>query len=29
MLEDDPRNPRMIQTVWGTGYVFVPPDATA
>ena len=27
LLEDDPRNPRMIQTVWGAGYVFVPPEA--
>ena len=24
MLEDDPANPRYIQTVWGLGYVFVP-----
>jgi two-component system phosphate regulon response regulator OmpR len=24
MLEDDPGNPRYIQTVWGVGYVFVP-----
>jgi two-component system phosphate regulon response regulator OmpR len=24
MLEDDPSNPRYIQTVWGLGYVFVP-----
>lgn len=24
MLEDDPTNPRYIQTVWGLGYVFVP-----
>lgn len=29
LLEDDPRNPRMIQTVWGTGYVFVPPETAA
>jgi two-component system phosphate regulon response regulator OmpR len=24
MLENDPTNPRYIQTVWGLGYVFVP-----
>ncbi|WP_028116473.1 two-component system response regulator OmpR [Ferrimonas senticii] len=24
MIEDDPSNPRYIQTVWGLGYVFVP-----
>jgi two-component system phosphate regulon response regulator OmpR len=24
LLEDDPRRPRWIQTVWGYGYVFVP-----
>ena len=23
-LEQDPRAPRYIQTVWGVGYVFVP-----
>jgi DNA-binding response OmpR family regulator len=28
LLEQDPRNPRLIQTVWGMGYVFVPPGAT-
>lgn len=28
MLEDDPANPRYIQTVWGLGYVFVP-DGTS
>ncbi len=28
MLEQDPQNPRYIQTVWGLGYVFVP-DGTA
>ena len=28
LLEDDPRQPRLIQTVWGVGYVFVPPEAT-
>ncbi|MBS7456474.1 two-component system response regulator OmpR [Coralloluteibacterium stylophorae] len=27
LLEDDPRHPRLIQTVWGVGYVFVPPAA--
>ncbi|WP_116811978.1 two-component system response regulator OmpR [Steroidobacter cummioxidans] len=25
LIEQDPRNPRLIQTVWGTGYVYVPP----
>lgn len=25
LIEDDPRNPKLIQTVWGVGYVFVPP----
>ena len=29
LLEDDPRNPRLIQTVWGVGYVFVPPESQA
>ena len=24
MIEEDPANPRYIQTVWGLGYVFVP-----
>jgi two-component system, OmpR family, phosphate regulon response regulator OmpR len=24
LLEDDPRQPRWLQTVWGVGYVFVP-----
>jgi len=24
LVEDDPRAPRYLQTVWGTGYVFVP-----
>lgn len=24
LIEDDPSNPRYIQTVWGIGYVFVP-----
>ena len=27
LIEADPSNPRMIQTVWGVGYVFVPEDA--
>lgn len=26
LLEEDPGNPRYIQTVWGYGYVFVPDD---
>lgn len=29
MLEDDPANPRYIQTVWGLGYVFVPDGTSA
>lgn len=29
VLEDDPRNPRIIQTVWGVGYVYVPPGESA
>jgi DNA-binding response OmpR family regulator len=28
-IEPDPRNPRVIQTVWGKGYVFVPPGEAA
>ena len=28
LIEADPAQPRMIQTVWGVGYVFVPEDAT-
>ncbi len=28
LIEDDPKNPRWLQTVWGHGYVFVP-DAVA
>ena len=24
VLEDDPKQPRWIQTVWGTGYRFSP-----
>lgn len=27
LLEDDPAKPRIIQTVWGFGYVFNPGDA--
>lgn len=27
LIEDDPKHPRWLQTVWGTGYVFVPEDA--
>jgi two-component system phosphate regulon response regulator OmpR len=27
LIETDPANPRLIQTVWGIGYVFVPDDA--
>jgi two-component system phosphate regulon response regulator OmpR len=26
LIESDPANPRMIQTVWGVGYVFIPED---
>ena len=26
LIETDPSTPRMIQTVWGVGYVFVPED---
>jgi DNA-binding response OmpR family regulator len=29
VLEDDVRNPRIIQTVWGVGYVYVPPEEEA
>ncbi|MDH5822546.1 two-component system response regulator OmpR [Luteimonas sp. RD2P54] len=29
VLEDDPRDPRLIQTVWGVGYVYVPPEDSA
>jgi two-component system phosphate regulon response regulator OmpR len=29
MLEQDPTNPRYIQTVWGLGYVFVPDGQNA
>jgi len=27
LIEDDPKSPRWLQTVWGTGYVFVPEQA--
>ena len=27
LIENDPSNPRLIQTVWGIGYVFVPEEA--
>ncbi len=27
LVEDDPRHPRWLQTMWGTGYVFVPDEA--
>jgi two-component system phosphate regulon response regulator OmpR len=27
LIENDPTNPRLIQTVWGIGYVFVPDEA--
>ncbi|WP_202845023.1 two-component system response regulator OmpR [Luteimonas saliphila] len=27
LIEDDPKQPRILQTVWGVGYVFVPPEA--
>lgn len=29
LLEDDPGQPRLIQTVWGVGYVYVPPEQAA
>ncbi len=29
LLEDDARNPAIVQTVWGVGYVFVPPGKAA
>jgi DNA-binding response OmpR family regulator len=28
LVEDDPKHPRWLQTVWGTGYVFVPENAS-
>jgi len=24
LIEDDPHNPRYLQTVWGVGYVLIP-----
>jgi len=27
LVEEDPKHPRWLQTVWGTGYVFVPEGA--
>jgi two-component system phosphate regulon response regulator OmpR len=27
LIEEDPASPRLIRTVWGTGYIFVPPAA--
>ncbi len=24
IIEEDPSNPRYLQTVWGLGYVFIP-----
>lgn len=29
LLEEDPSQPRLIQTVWGVGYVYVPPEEPA
>lgn len=29
LLEEDPRSPRLLQTVWGFGYVYVPPEQDA
>ena len=29
IVEDDPANPRTIQTVWGFGYVYVPASENA
>ena len=29
LLEEDPRSPRLLQTVWGVGYVYVPPGEIA
>jgi len=28
LIESDPANPKIIQTVWGVGYVFVPEGAS-
>ncbi|MDR6842672.1 two-component system response regulator OmpR [Pseudoxanthomonas sacheonensis] len=29
LLEEDPHSPRLLQTVWGVGYVYVPPGESA
>ncbi|KAB8190198.1 two-component system response regulator OmpR [Lysobacter maris] len=29
LIEDEPSRPRLLQTVWGVGYVFVPPEQDA
>jgi DNA-binding response OmpR family regulator len=29
LLEEDPHSPRLLQTVWGVGYVYVPPGEAA
>lgn len=29
LIEEDPANPRYIQTVWGVGYVFIPDGAAS
>jgi DNA-binding response OmpR family regulator len=26
-LADDPKNPRFVKTIWGTGYLFIGGDA--
>ena len=26
-IEEDPASPALLQTVWGVGYRFVPPEA--
>ncbi|BCG62746.1 MAG: two-component system, OmpR family, phosphate regulon response regulator OmpR [Methyloprofundus sp.] len=28
LLADDPKKPKLIQTVWGVGYVFIPPEVS-
>jgi DNA-binding response OmpR family regulator len=28
LVEDDPKRPRWLQTIWGHGYVFVPDSAS-
>jgi two-component system phosphate regulon response regulator OmpR len=28
LIEEDPRNPNLIQTVWGKGYLYMPPGET-